>query len=354
MNDKYITSPYLKWVENKKYDSLKCYNFITNRIHSITKNERKQLLDFSQPRSADYDTVRDLLERKLLFTADQVLDYISPIHAEIETSTICNWRCQYCPATKFPKPFARIKLSVYTEILQKLTSLPFIRTVSLHSYNEPTIDPNFIFYVKELVSRNLRLRLYTNGTGLTEDIVSILYSLRAHIDSVVVNYPSADLLRFHEKTGSGDYYKTTDAIRVCSKAGLAVSLSIQGNAQEYAKEILSARELFPDIPINAYHTTNRAGLMKDLPPRVQTNVPCPEALTALYFDWKGNLYACCHDYHKETVYGNIRDGNLEDVLSSSLAKKMRGTMLGLIPAADDFLCSRCIKIKEGYPRDSRI
>ncbi len=62
-----------------------------------------------------------------------------------------------------------IDWNLYQDILDKVVTYKHVKIVYLHGLNEPTIDPRFEDLVNEIIKRNLKFGLFTNGSGLNNE-----------------------------------------------------------------------------------------------------------------------------------------------------------------------------------------
>ena len=59
----------------------------------------------------------------------------------------------------------------------------------------------------------------------------------------------------------------------------------------------------------------------------------------------GDCYLCYNDYHQNYVFGNIADGEIEDVLLTEKAIALRQYVFGKKEPDKDFICRKCITMK---------
>jgi MoaA/NifB/PqqE/SkfB family radical SAM enzyme len=93
--------------------------------------------------------------------------------ADIEPTTICNFRCPHCPtsaAGAMPggQPLLRRHMSL-PEFEAVLEQLPAVYRVKLVGLGEPLLNPDFFDMVREARRRRLRVLTTTNGSLLDAD-----------------------------------------------------------------------------------------------------------------------------------------------------------------------------------------
>ncbi|MDR3176954.1 MAG: SPASM domain-containing protein, partial [Desulfovibrio sp.] len=79
---------------------------------------------------------------------------------------------------------------------------------------------------------------------------------------------------------------------------------------------------------------------------------CPEVWGKISIDWDGKITACCADYNREMVIGDIWDNSLYDIYHNEIIenyrKMLRERMFEKIP-----LCKRCFDLM-GIQGENRI
>lgn len=269
---------------------------------------------------------------------------------EIETSTHCNWRCVFCPVSIAPKPKRSMPIDLFQQIVDKAAAHPTVQFVTFNSYNEPTIDPGFAERVRRLAKTRLRLTLHTNGSGLDAAAIALLTTTRV-ASRIVFNLPALAEADFRALTGTSALARTVEAIDRAVAAGLPVGLSIQGTAQERRAHLPAIRERYGTLveqcgPAEVgVVTSDRAGFLRNRYRRdVQASGPlrgCSMPLTWLHVGVNGDCFACCEDYRQQEIFGNIRDGSIDQLLRTPAAERLLRRVFGAEDAPEDFLCRRC-------------
>ncbi len=165
----YVRSPYIQIIR-KNDIKIRIYNHVTRQLNNISIDEYIYLDTYRTPstiKNKEYS--ESLVQKKLLIPYQNMWNQLTFHRIEIETSTVCNWKCEFCPGRTMERKAQHIDKNLYRHILDKAIDYGSIKYVVLHGFNEPTIDPHFLFYVEELISRGFQLVLFTNGTGLTDE-----------------------------------------------------------------------------------------------------------------------------------------------------------------------------------------
>lgn len=358
MNNKssrYICSPYLT---KHPYLKGKIINRLPYQILSLT-DEQAEVLKYCQTERAYDDLVREfgesslhkLINKELILPPDRrwLVNKISKV--EIETSTVCDWKCLYCPGAHIKRKAQFMDMDLYEEILKKSNEYG-AKFITLHGYNEPTIDPLFEQRLKLIRKYDLKLVLFTNGSGLNAHIIRLLKEINV-LYNVVFNFPSANKDRFKAITGQDTFDKTCEIIDKTIRAGIRVKISIQGTLKSQRFELKSIKNLFPSIEIITATTHDRAGTLKNeydncLDIKRPYLAGCNFILTDLHIGIDGECYLCLEDFRKKYTMGNIKTNTISEIVESAAAIKMRKIIWGEWEAPEDFICRKCIIMKGAF------
>ncbi len=349
-NKIYVISPYLRYIKDN--DDYVIYNFLNNNIHVINKNE-KSIMDYCKsPRTIaelnsrfDVITIKRLISSRFLLQKDNIWNQEHVTNLEIETSTICNWKCNYCPASFYKRNPQKIEMDLYKYILDKAYEFKKIKTVSIQSYNEPSIDDCFFDYVKEIKQRGFKLVLYTNGSNLSNNKIKLLNELQV-VERIVFNLPAVDKNLFIKMTNNGNVQRTLNAIRSSIDYGFEVIVSVQGKSCYKDSQVEKIKLLFPEAKIEPFVSLDRAGTLKNeyfqnISIRKDYLTGCITFNNTAHIAINGDMYICCNDYFKKYVYANIKDNNFKDIFSSNNYIELRKKIFGSLAVDNQFICKHC-------------
>jgi len=91
-----------------------------------------------------------------------------PARADIEPTTVCNFRCPHCPTTGGVPGFVRRHMSL-PEFTSVLDQLPTVYRIKLVGLGEPLLNPDFFAMVREAARRRVRVLTTTNGSLLDKE-----------------------------------------------------------------------------------------------------------------------------------------------------------------------------------------
>lgn len=272
---------------------------------------------------------------------------------EIETSTVCNWNCRYCPVSSDPKPRKFMSMELFNQIIEKAAKHNTIEFVTLNSYNEPTIDPDFEERIKSLATTHLKLSLFTNGSALNEGKIKLLKETNI-IRNITFNLPTLNENRFRELTGWKNVNLIRRNIECAINADLKVDLAVQGTEIDLAQNLQSIKQTYEPLigsTIIPWGTGDRAGLVnnefsKNILIKDKRLFGCRLLLHQLHVSVDGDCFICCEDYHQEEKFANIKDGDIKDIIANDKAVLLRKYVFGKEEAPADFICRRCIYMKQ--------
>lgn len=212
---------------------------------------------------------------------------------EVETMSVCNRKCSYCPVSKYPRPYGLMPTETYKKIVNQLSDIGFKLILAPHFYNEPLMDkrlPELISYTRKKLPE-VRIKIFTNGDFLTEELYTKL------IDNGV------------------DEFFITD----------------HDNSFKKNKEIKGKRTIYR---LQKENLSNRGGLIKVNSPKKKN---CK--LRTLVIDYKGNVVLCCNDYFSKHSFGNVNERNIMDIWEDIGFKLIRKNLSKGVFDLD--ICKRC-------------
>ena len=231
-------------------------------------------------------------------TTSQQLDTVRyPIQmVELETRTVCNRRCSYCPNHDHRRHDVEMPEPLFEEILRQLSDLDFAGRMSFHFYNEPLLDvrlERFVEMARDVLPKVRRV-LYSNGDLLTR-------------------------ARFEALVAAG-----IDVLWVTNHGSSAAHCRWRHDLPEDLRRHL--RYQSKDDP--SIFWTNRGGLLAhvaqiDAPLRT----PCTAIATSLVVDARGHVVLCYEDYEGRVTLGNLHRDTIADVWNSPRARMLRRHLL---------------------------
>jgi len=218
----------------------------------------------------------------------------------IETTTFCNRRCEYCPNSKFDRSLKQneklMTQDTFKKVIKDLKAIRYSGRISPHFYGEPLTDKRLVELLK-YAHENIpkaKLEIYTNGDLLSIDMLESFYAIG--VNNFVVTLHGNDEERKHNKE------------------------RIYG-LKKYIKENKKAIKMdIIDISSN-YYLSNRAGLVNVK--NKSKAIACQYATSPLVMNYNGDVLLCCNDYLGQVIFGNVRKKSLLDIWNDIRFKNIR-------------------------------
>jgi hypothetical protein len=345
-------------------------NDLTDERHSLTEPEREILSELktspanleslatklARPVDDTAPILTNLVDRSLLVPAevDESRNF-SVNRVDIETSSHCNARCQYCPVSIDPRPKRIMPLDLFKHIVRQIAPhRP--EWVSLNSFSEPLLDPFFVERCQYLEEHGLRVALFTNATVLKPAVREFLGKSKV-LHSVVINFASENAEEWGELMGLPPSSHARTVENIISFAELydgPISISVHGHNSTHRRRAANIAALlapFPNVTVIQFPTNTLAGSINGdlVGPPTLTNAPrlggCNRMAGHLHISWSADVYMCCLDYPQEIKFGNMAESSIEDILGGAIARKYRRQVYGLDPAEPNLLCLKCCHIR---------
>lgn len=315
-----------------------------------------------------------------------------PLIANIEITTYCNLKCQFCARTRLKKGNQHMSFDSFQNILSLLPNLYKIVLVGL---GEPLLHPQLIEFIMYAKSLKKKVGLVTNAMLLNTQISSRL--LEAGLDSIAFSLDGADLnLSSLVRKGTDfdkvihnikEFVSISNSFKQISKAVFsAVSIDtvshlkdLVGQVVDLGVDVLMLTDInfkanlnhalwqnrveeFDDIvrkaityafsknlPVLSVHGLEEFGLEKRyhdfllVPPaqlyqRSSSHTWCFSPWQTIPIDVAGNITLC--DCQPDLVIGNLWRDSFSDIWNGELIKEYRAKMLSPNPPEACMICPR--------------
>jgi MoaA/NifB/PqqE/SkfB family radical SAM enzyme len=228
-------------------------------------------------------TLRDFVSKQhLLYTTRNN----PPDAVEIETTTICNRKCVYCPNSKISRPQTSMDKATFKKIIDSLAEIGFSGRISPHFYGEPLMDerlPELIKYTRGKLPK-AHIKLFSNGDLLTVE-------------------------KYKELCDTG-----INVFRV-SQHSLMPSNIIK-ETLKYAEENKGAKIEYLNYYSEYFEYKNKNNILMNRGGLI--NIQARHKSTCFFvnqltFDYAGNAVLCCNDYLSSVRFGNIKTSSVKDI-----------------------------------------
>ena len=304
-------------------------------------------------------TIEYLRRLNLIYFSKNILKDF-PSHVEIETMGSCNARCIMCPNSKVVNRFFQSPPILTSEVYKKLIdviSSHKVKTLALFCQNEPLLDKRIIEFINYARAKcqNTKISINTNAILLSHEISDeILKSGLDHITFSIHGWTEKTMrqvttLDFKTVLSNITYF-IEKAINIKShiEIGLNCLKTIYFTKHDYDFAFQFSRKY--GLPFGLPKATNRAGnINTKFYPNLQVNpkkkikkcLVDNRPLTGTCILSNGEVVACCMDWQKEEVLGDVYKDSIYQVWHSDRYNEFRARVYQGIASSDNFLCKRC-------------
>lgn len=246
----------------------------------------------------------------------------------VEITNICNMNCSFCPDTKRAK--ATMSLDKFEHVAKEIKQ--YTDYIYLHVKGEPLLHPNLKEILDICERYNLKVNISTNATLLSKK-----YMFLKNIRQLNISLHSFE---GEDENKHIEYLQSTlDICDTLAAEGVIIRYKLWNHEKENKAKNQKAIEL-----INSRYNTDiidtvyiKDKKLKDniflsiktpfewpaLDGGIQKETTCYGIRHQIAILVDGTVVPCCVDNDGDIALGNIFDNNLEDILNSELAKKIK-------------------------------
>jgi MoaA/NifB/PqqE/SkfB family radical SAM enzyme len=227
----------------------------------------------------------------------------------MEISSKCNRRCSYCPNSLTDR-ISENQLLPWEDIERisdDLAEVAYDGVVSLHNYNEPTLDerlPDIIALLRRKLPK-ASIGTTSNGDFLNREVLERLVK------------SGMSYIRISPHIATGQEYSFATVLRrlgdITDRLGLPVSIVTDSGYDRKVQASWTglAMRIFTDHADYANSGNDRGGSLQMEQKRQRTE-PCFQPLRLFYILYNGDISPCCHinpdaPGMAQYVVGNYRD-----------------------------------------------
>ena len=255
---------------------------------------------------------------------------------DLETSSQCNRRCEYCINTTYDEKRDRFSKNIFmsdemfASTIDQLAEISFVGRIAFHYLNEP------LMFVDSLVQRisfarqklpKAVLTVYTNGDFLTRPVLDRLVA--AGVNAVEITAHLQRGLRYKESkilTRIFNKAKELGLIPVLSdyKEGQSIRFNLSGSSIAVGMILVNYMQ----------YGHSRGNLLDGVGRQVEARTkPCTQPFDWFVVNYTGAVTACCDlvadaPDHQNYITGQLSTSNIFDIYSSPAYVSWRkGTMM---------------------------
>ena len=291
-------------------------------------------MSIKNPFKAIYDQLND--------TKNEIGAFAFPICIDVELTNCCNLKCFMCPTGVGSSIREKGYMSDTTfykllnDISGRQVGLRFIR------WGEPTLHPKMIDYIITAKNEGHLCHINTNGTTTDRLIDAIIDS---KLDSIKFSFQGVNQESYNKIRQGGDFSKIVTNIKnlfnardnnspfmqvsttTTNESDADIAYFIEG-LTPYCDMINVGATIFKNIDIDRSIMDEKQkdifyALKKEQ--KVLQNRPmhCPEVYGKLSVDWDGKVTACCSDYDRELVVGDLSENTVYEIFMSAKINEYR-------------------------------
>jgi MoaA/NifB/PqqE/SkfB family radical SAM enzyme len=269
----------------------------------------------------------------------------TPHYIQLETVTVCNARCPFCPQHEIKRNPHKMPDDIWRKIVADtkglgITYRPFLT-------NEPFVDkrqPEIVRTIKQN-DPTARVEYNSNGELMTEELGRAL--LEAGVDIIRFSVDGFSPATYEPSRVGISYAKVkerlTRFLEIWDREGYRNSTHTELRMIEVPEnrhEIEAYRAYWgprcSEVVITELYQWPWTGQKRE----DVVLKPCLKILDEMFFYANGNATICCWDVHERAVIGNVREQSVLDIWHSYAAQHLRAL---LNDGRRDLihLCSRC-------------
>lgn len=290
-----------------------------------------------------------------------------PRYASIQTTSLCNASCIFCPYPEVKHLFPPKVMEdwLFEKIINDCRDNPDLTIINLFMNNEPLTDPHIverIKYVKDTLPW-VFVNIYTNGVHLTEETAEGLK--KSKFDWISFSFHGIRKVTIEETMGIS-YDKTLQRITTFINK---VKQEHGGHIKEFVGINFLKHENLTDeeedevikfwrkkgIGHIAYFSTpvSRAGNTKNLPKTFNRGkiLGCSSVLEdeMIHILEDGKVILCCMDWRREVILGDINKQSIHEIWNGE-RKEVWEMIKGRAKMPKDFLCKKCEEAVTGIDK----
>ena len=269
-----------------------------------------------------------------------------PKAVQLETCSVCNGKCNFCPYEETSKIFPRSQMSdeLFGKIVAELKHIQ-PQLLAMYMNNEPLADKTFFDKLGKirLALPAIYIDFSTNGSLLTKEKSHELVLDKYSLDEIKINFPSTIKEEYELITGLN--YEL-GIINIKNFINLAKKSEFDGRYR-----IIMVGSTNPErdklfwadlgIASKIYSKVSRGGI-------IETSYTAKKQVSGCRFnrqnEWmhilsSGEVVLCCMDWNKQNILGNLNSQTIFEIWNgkkyNSIRKRINNNN------NPEFICNKC-------------
>lgn len=285
-----------------------------------------------------------------------------PTNAIIELTNACNHACVFCKSAVQTRKASYLDIGVYRKFVEQAVPLG-LTELGLYATGEPFMAKNLEKFIS--VAKNAGVhRVYLSTNGALASLERVKASVDAGLDSIKFSINAANVQDYAMVHGHNDFEKVLknvkdifnwkkingiplemlgSCIRIPSLPNLFkehdLVFGMYLDEVDYLDSHSQGGQAF-DIPLPKSELSGVFNFYKSIPDGDNIN-PCSNLWDRYHLTAEGFLSACCVDYDLNLVFGDMKNGELQNHWNGEIMKKLRVSHLE--SDLKETLCNQCLR-----------
>lgn len=292
--------------------------------------------------------IKGVFKPRAKITGRQPLKYLAPLSTPIvvliDPSSICNFRCAFCPTSNKTlidnsKRFQGLmSLKTFKKCIDDLEEFGQpIHMIKLYKDGEPLLNPNFTEMVRYARSKPYIkcIMVTTNGSKLSQALSKKL--VKCGLDRIHISLEgmSSEKYRLFSRINL-NFNTLVDQIAylysIRGKCEVSVKILYEnlakGEEQKFHKifaKISDSYYIERISPVWPTFDVSSLGSFKESVYRMKTRKlkVCPYIFYQMAVNSDGTVSACCVDWKRKLIVGNVQINSLKEIWNGQLYNKLR-------------------------------
>lgn len=294
---------------------------------------------------------------------EEVIPLYGPYTVAIDPSNLCNFRCNFCAIQykeeklNFKKQF--MSLELFRKIIDDLKTFPErLKVLRVNGQGEPLLNPDIcemIRYAKESHVADY-IEMITNGSKLNPElnrklidsgIDRIRISIEAldqegyqSISGTKIDFEQflANIKNLHDISGQCEIYCKIVDVAVPTEEDKNKFFTMFGEICDrvFIDNVIPLWSDFEEL--NASAVAGGKGVHGQ---KVENVTVCPYSFYSLIINPDGEVTACCADWKRKLVFGNLQETSLLEIWQG---KKLRDFWIQMLKGnkSQYEMCAKCL------------
>lgn len=284
-------------------------------------------------------------------------DATKPPIVTLEFTNVCDLRCVYCSSTSKMREKGYMTIDTYSNILRsiKKTGISRLRIVG---NGEPTLHPDFSYFLTKLAQSVNYLSVLTNGQWRKDEIAQVM--IEAPVNLIEISIDAGGKETYENSRMGGDFNRLMNNLKLLgelkqkfkSSSMIKIRLMLRPSQKSNERHLVRQWLNYADIvQPNYIYKIKGVGYEEDVftssHQKYDKHPKCTLPFKVLDINWDGNVPLCSFSLSQvgppDYLLGNINVKTIEDLWNSKIMSQYRighrRKNLSQIP-----ICKGCIGI----------